>query len=376
MKKLSYGSLLVSLVLLLVVFGLYGFVLDIVIITAVGAVLMKKPGLIGKAMAMKPKVLGSVLVVVPTVLAGIAIAQGVHEAKVEAEARVVYQSKQADKKALKAIKFSAKKTIAESNEKGDFVYRFTATAKNIEVNYTHSEDKKMDAKVKKIGRHSYELAGNINEFKEEDRILFNLYLDGERDQTLIKTVTVENRSADHKKFVDDRIAAASSKAAASSAAAKSSEEHSKSVSRDMEESRKASSEAKEASIASSKAEESSKLESLLAESEAEERQKADENAANITYAMLSKSNKYADEPYHVTGTVFQAESDDGAEMLLVDVGGFNFIYVLVDGETNAVEGSTVSIYGTLLERKTYGTKIGGTNTVPALLAAGEDVSVS
>ena len=56
-------------------------------------------------------------------------------------------------------------------------------------------------------------------------------------------------------------------------------------------------------------------------------------------------------------------------------GDADLVEVMVNGTTNAVEDSTVSIYGKLTDRYSYDTKSGGSNTVPAMVASSDDVTV-
>ncbi|EUJ53829.1 hypothetical protein [Listeria fleischmannii] len=109
----------------------------------------------------------------------------------------------------------------------------------------------------------------------------------------------------------------------------------------------------------------------------ETRQKASENEKSLRYGDLIKSDEYDGEPYHITkGKVFQAdESSDGTTLLvyLTDTGDDvwdDLILVKYQiGETDAIEDDYVEVFGSLEERTTYETKIGGENTVPTLNAA-------
>lgn len=109
----------------------------------------------------------------------------------------------------------------------------------------------------------------------------------------------------------------------------------------------------------------------------ETRQKASENEKTLRYGDLIKSDKYNGEPYHITkGKVFQAdESADGTTLLvyLTDNGDDDWDdLILVKyqiGETDAIEDDYIEVFGSLEERTTYETKIGGENTVPTLNAS-------
>lgn len=101
--------------------------------------------------------------------------------------------------------------------------------------------------------------------------------------------------------------------------------------------------------------------------------KALKNEKNISYKMLSKSDKYSGEPYHITkGKIMQAQEDDGYTVLLVEVtedDGYwdDLIMISYDGETDAVDDDFVEVTGTIGDKETYETKI-GQNTVPTMTA--------
>lgn len=368
MKRLL-GLVALTLVLLVVDFKVVGFLLAVIIVFAGLAYFGDKRELFAEVFNLDKKPVRYAAIAVPVVLLIVAIVGGIHNHAVAAHEAAVEQKREAkqaaDKSALQALKFSATNMVAKTDAKGKFIYRFTADAKQIDVDFTQAETEAMNASVKKVGHHSYELTGDIAKFAKSDDVSYTLYLDGERKQEKKETITVENQSDAHKKFVADRKAAAAasaSKAASESAASESA--------------RKASSEARKASIAASVAASSSQAAAASASSVAAKQQAADNNAANYSYAMLMKSDDHSGEPYHLTGTVFQADSEDGIESLLVDIDGdADLVEVMVNGTTNAVEDSTVSIYGKLTDRYSYDTKIGGSNTVPAMVASSDDVTV-
>lgn len=368
MKRLL-GLVALTLVLLVVDFKVIGFLLAVIIVVAGLAFFGDKRDLFNKVFNFDKKPVRYAMIAVPVVLLMVAVVGGIHNHPVAAHEAAIEQKREAkqaaDKSALQAIKFSATNMVAKTDAKGKFIYRFTADAKQIDVDFTQAETEAMNASVKKVGHHSYELTGDIAKFAKSDDVSYTLYLDGERKQEKKETITVENLSDAHKKFVADRKAAAAasaSKAASESAASESA--------------RKASSEARKASIAASVAASSSQAAAASAESQADQKQKADENAANYSYPLLMKSDDHFGEPYHLTGTVFQADSADEMENLLVDIDGdMDLVEVVVNGTTSAVEGSTVSIYGTIRNRTTYDKKIGGSNTVPTISASQDDITV-
>ncbi|AWF96515.1 hypothetical protein [Weissella cibaria] len=116
--------------------------------------------------------------------------------------------------------------------------------------------------------------------------------------------------------------------------------------------------------------ESASASSELAKSESQKASQAQEaqiNSQNISYGMLIKSDDNKGKAYIVSGSVLQAQSDSGMEMLLVDAtGNGDYVEVIVNGKTNAVEDSTITAQGVLGKRDTYDTQAGGSNTVPTL----------
>lgn len=349
-------------ILLMVVFKGTGFLMALLAVFVVTIIASQRQETAKKLFTWNNKVVRNSLLAVSAVLLFISVGESIH-----AHTILVHEEeeKKADSKAADAIKFSAKEKLVKTDASGKFTYQFMAKAKKIEVDYATVESGKFNAKVKKIGRNTFELTGDISALKEKDSVDYTLYLEGDRSQEKERSVTVQNQSDAHKKYIADRQAASSSKAASEQAASSS-----------KAESVRAASSSREASISASEASSAASSSAAKASSVAAEQQEADANTSNYSYALLMKSDDHTGDAYHLTGTVFQAESDDGVESLLVDIdGSSDLVYAMIDGTTDAVEGSTVSIYGRLIDRYSYSTKIGGSNTVPAIIADSDDVAV-
>lgn len=122
------------------------------------------------------------------------------------------------------------------------------------------------------------------------------------------------------------------------------------------------------SIDSSSSEESS---SETTESTTYDATKGENNARTHSYGEFVKSDSWVGQSYHISkAEVMQAEEEDGQTMLLVytDDDPDHLFMVAYDGTTDAVEDDYVDVQGIFSKRQTYDTNIGGSNTVPALLA--------
>ncbi|MCM3317190.1 hypothetical protein M3603_11085 [Rummeliibacillus stabekisii] len=106
------------------------------------------------------------------------------------------------------------------------------------------------------------------------------------------------------------------------------------------------------------------------------RAEALKNEEEFPYGMLNKSQKgYKGKPYHITkGHVMQAIEVNGKTFLLVEITNKGYGYyediiaVNFDKKTDAIEGDLIEVYGTLKEKFDYDTQIGGSNSVPAMIA--------
>lgn len=95
------------------------------------------------------------------------------------------------------------------------------------------------------------------------------------------------------------------------------------------------------------------------------------NAQTYSYGNFIKSDDWVGKSYHISkAEVLQADESDGQTTLLVytDDDPDHLFMVVYDGKTAAVEDDYVDIQGVFSKRQTYDTKIGGSNTVPALVA--------
>lgn len=95
------------------------------------------------------------------------------------------------------------------------------------------------------------------------------------------------------------------------------------------------------------------------------------NAEKYTYGDFVKSDDWAGKSYHISkAEVLQADEDDGKTTLLVytDDDSDHLYMIAYDGKTDAVEDDYVDVQGVFTKRQSYDTKIGGSNTVPALVA--------
>lgn len=89
----------------------------------------------------------------------------------------------------------------------------------------------------------------------------------------------------------------------------------------------------------------------------------------ISYKQLEKNpDKYAGQRVKFTGTIFQIQESGDFTSILLDVGGYDNISVLYDGTTNAVEDSTITVYGEILGSYTYESVAGYQITVPQMNA--------
>lgn len=95
------------------------------------------------------------------------------------------------------------------------------------------------------------------------------------------------------------------------------------------------------------------------------------NEQSLSYGQLIKSDNFAGKSYHIgKGEVLQAEEEDGKTMLLVYINDDpdDLFMVMYDGKTDAIEDDYVELEGVLGDREDYDTDIGGSNTVPTMLA--------
>ncbi len=89
----------------------------------------------------------------------------------------------------------------------------------------------------------------------------------------------------------------------------------------------------------------------------------------ISYKQLEKNpDKYTGQRVKFTGTVFQIQESGDFTSILLDVGGYDNVSVLYDGTTNAVEDSTITIYGEIMGSYTYESVAGYQITVPQMNA--------
>ncbi|MHA3850848.1 hypothetical protein ACX1CG_04565 [Lactiplantibacillus plantarum] len=96
------------------------------------------------------------------------------------------------------------------------------------------------------------------------------------------------------------------------------------------------------------------------------------NAEKYTYGDFVKSDDWVGKSYHISkAEVLQADEKDGQTVLLVytDDDPDHTFMVAYDGKTPAVEDDYVDIQGVFSKRQSYDTKIGGSNTVPSLVAS-------
>ncbi|KRO28440.1 hypothetical protein DY78_GL002436 [Lactiplantibacillus fabifermentans DSM 21115] len=96
------------------------------------------------------------------------------------------------------------------------------------------------------------------------------------------------------------------------------------------------------------------------------------NAEKYTYGDFVKSDDWVGKSYHISkAEVLQADETDGQTVLLVytDDDPDHTFMVAYDGKTAAVEDDYVDIQGVFSKRQSYDTKIGGSNTVPSLVAS-------
>ncbi|WP_187330259.1 carboxypeptidase-like regulatory domain-containing protein, partial [Lactiplantibacillus plantarum] len=96
------------------------------------------------------------------------------------------------------------------------------------------------------------------------------------------------------------------------------------------------------------------------------------NAEKYTYGDFAKSDDWVGKSYHISkAEVLQADEKDGQTVLLVytDDDPDHTFMVAYDGKTPAVEDDYVDIQGIFSKRQSYDTKIGGSNTVPSLVAS-------
>ena len=99
---------------------------------------------------------------------------------------------------------------------------------------------------------------------------------------------------------------------------------------------------------------------------------SENNAEKYTYGDFAKSDDWVGKSYHVSkAEVLQADEKDGQTVLLVytDDDPDHTFMVAYDGKTPAVEDDYVDIQGVFSKRQSYDTKIGGSNTVPSLVAS-------
>ena len=138
---------------------------------------------------------------------------------------------------------------------------------------------------------------------------------------------------------------------------------------------KAAREAKEAEEKALAEQKTKEEERLQAEQEkANRKQLAVKNASEITFPMLNKAaDRYAGSPYYVKGEVVQALEEGNYTIMRVNMtqnswGWTDTVWVEYADITDAVEGSIIEIYGEIIGSHTYDTTIGGSMTIPAILA--------
>lgn len=103
---------------------------------------------------------------------------------------------------------------------------------------------------------------------------------------------------------------------------------------------------------------------------------ARENSKEITYKHLIKtSDGYVGTEYYIAkAKVVQAFEENGKTVLMVNMSNENnywtdLIAIAYNGTTDVIQDDIVEVYGYVAEQYTYQTKIGGTNTVPLILAS-------
>jgi hypothetical protein len=83
-------------------------------------------------------------------------------------------------------------------------------------------------------------------------------------------------------------------------------------------------------------------------------------------------DNYEGNSIQIKGTVLQTDVVYGSNVVLMDVGDGNIIYVDYSGkqvrDPEILKGDTISFYGTFLGLKTYLTVLGANNTVPYITA--------
>jgi len=89
----------------------------------------------------------------------------------------------------------------------------------------------------------------------------------------------------------------------------------------------------------------------------------------ISYKQLEKNpDKYTGQRVKFTGTIFQIQESGDFTSILLDVGGYDNISVLYDGTTDAVEDSSITVYGEIMGSYTYESVAGYQITVPQMNA--------
>lgn len=95
---------------------------------------------------------------------------------------------------------------------------------------------------------------------------------------------------------------------------------------------------------------------------------ASENASQLTYGDLMKSNKYLGESYKLKNLRVSQAFDDGVDTELMAYDGSDLYHISYRGETPAVKDSIINVTGVIMEQFNYDTSIGGNNTVPNIAA--------
>lgn len=95
------------------------------------------------------------------------------------------------------------------------------------------------------------------------------------------------------------------------------------------------------------------------------------NAQTLNYGQLVKSDNFIGKSYHISkAEVLQAEETSGKTLLLayIDDDPDHLFMILYNGKTQAAEDDYIEVEGILGKREDYKTNIGGSNTVPSMVA--------
>ncbi|MFE6166257.1 hypothetical protein ACFVP8_00135 [Viridibacillus arvi] len=142
---------------------------------------------------------------------------------------------------------------------------------------------------------------------------------------------------------------------------------------------KAKEEAKEKAKAEKKAKAEAKKKALAEKeakkkAEAKRKQTAITNSKKITFPMLNKAaDRYAGKPYYLKGEVVQAMEDGNFTVMRINItqdswGWTDTVWVEFADVTDAVDGDIVEVYGEIFGKHTYDTAIGGSMTLPGIIA--------